>query len=408
MIKVIFFLVCVSSVAGLTLHGPEGSGTPDRTVKGLTSDDFTLSIEVVTISRLLSPGTSASVVADDKVFNEESNATFVNEYRLISAWTGDADFDGMWESSNPGVANVDDDGAVSYVSEGSVTVNYVTKYGTFHISLEFEETDPGVVRVFDHYLDGSAGAAAMDGEASILSHSDGSPYQIYSTQDHLGAIYVRASNWMAQHDWSGVSPWNDEGGNRKAGVAITDRHLIHAWHGGYTPSIGTVVRFVTEDNAVIERTVTDRARVGDTDFGIVLLDSALPPSIKTYPVLPSDWEDYFPSPDQEFLPLVVFDQEEKALLRRLVTFWDSLIYHIIDPENPELSEEMVSGDSGNPAFLLVGPSSDLVLVGVQYTKSTSSFLSGEISGINATLESLGPSGYSLDTYDMSSFTDFGE
>lgn len=187
---------------------------------------------------------------------------------------------------------------------------------------------------------------------------------IFTTQNHATQTYVRNSNlWCADVNLTCISPWNNNGTNRKAGALVTPRHVIGAAH--YEYNVGNTIRFVSQDGVVHGRTIAGKARHPDytpyfPDLTIYALNSDLPETITPCKLMPANWNDYLVNNFQNRPPALGLDQEEKALIidfnkgGSFLTPADSnrLIFH----------EDKITGDSGNPAFLIVN--GELVLVTV--------------------------------------------
>lgn len=207
---------------------------------------------------------------------------------------------------------------------------------------------------------------------------------IYTTQNHNLSSYVRnLSCWcydLAQQ-MTCISPWNnavgDPGGTRGAGVLITPRHVYMAAH--YPLLSGTVIRFVTQDNQVVDRTIlatlTHPQFNGQwPDITLGLLDSDVPATITPVQTLSTDFTNYlqrnnrfytgtyyYPIP---YTGVLYTDQEEKALVADYAetnTVFDTFTA----PTNTiKLSayEPVIVGDSGNPVFLIINNKLALVTV----------------------------------------------
>jgi plastocyanin len=218
---------------------------------------------------------------------------------------------------------------------------------------------------------------------------------VFSTQDHATPSYVRnATLWCSGYNWTGVSPWNSADANKRAGTLVSPRSFIHAAH--YPIAAGTDVRFVAADGTVHTRTVVTSSKVGSTDIQVANLDSDLPSTIAFYAVLPSTWR--MNLPNCHFgIPTVMFDQEEKALIGGLGS---SPAGHIVYGSSLYLTwtEPLITGDSGNPVFLLINGAP--VLVTTHTTVGGGPDLSANVEDINAILA---PTGHQLTIANLSGF-----
>ncbi len=233
-----------------------------------------------------------------------------------------------------------------------------------------------------------------------------------------GSTWVRNPNvWTSGGDpvdWTGLSPWNSAGSYVFAGTLISPRHVAMANHYA-VPDEATVV-FVTADNQIVERTLTAQANVWGTDIQIGILDSAVPESIAHYAITPATTpllEKLLPVAGQPLpdVPIVTFDQEDKALVRRFTSITSSpyeRLNHALYSEAPRgaFSEILVSGDSGNPGFLVVDGTPVLALT--HHWDSYGPHYGSYVAEIDAAMDSLsGSDEYDPVVYDFSCFDTVG-
>jgi hypothetical protein len=104
--------------------------------------------------------------------------------------------------------------------------------------------------------------------------------------------------WARDYDFTGVSVTNTNSDSitlrTKTGTLVTKKHMAHVKHASYTPSVGSTVRFVTQDNQIVERTIISRWESPDRDFGMTELNEEVPDNIKIYKVLPDNYSEYIP------------------------------------------------------------------------------------------------------------------
>lgn len=219
-------------------------------------------------------------------------------------------------------------------------------------------------------IDFNKNAADNIDQRILLKHDPAVNKLVYSTQNHSNANYIRSQNcWAADLDLTCASPWNSNSVGKKAGTLITPRHVIQAAH--YHLVVGDSIRFITNDNVVIRRKVISMKV--NTDFStnvpdicMLTLDSDVPPSIKPCTFLPANYSDYL-SDNAYGLPVLFFDQEEKALVADIqvlndLTFFRYYLKYPTNSNRLSLNETVISGDSGNPIFLVLN--NQLVLIGV--------------------------------------------
>jgi hypothetical protein len=185
---------------------------------------------------------------------------------------------------------------------------------------------------------------------------------IFTTQNFASSTYVRNPNsWterVSSIDLTGISPWNSREGNRRAGALITPRHIAFATH--YSLSPGDTVHFVANDNTVVVRTVSAIRTVSGTDITLGLLNADVPSSITHYPIM--SFSDFNKMITAEYLyrfAILVLDQEEKALVLDGINTYPITqsgfpVRDSISTPRMSFSEALISGDSGNPSFMIVG------------------------------------------------------
>jgi hypothetical protein len=162
-------------------------------------------------------------------------------------------------------------------------------------------------------------------------------------------------NWWAKDiDFSCVSPWNTKGGNTRAGVAISRRHVLFCSH--FPLQLGAKVYFRGTDGKGYGRILSATNRVSVTDLTVGLLDEDLPLTVHPAAILPDDYEKYIGS--GAGLPVVSFDYEEKAIVSELLPIPGKNRNSYIRSRKPaselrsRFFEPIIAGDSGNPCFLV--------------------------------------------------------
>ena len=208
--------------------------------------------------------------------------------------------------------------------------------------------------VEDYFLLNVNSSIAVD--TRLLNKNASIAKNIYSTQNHSLSTYVRNINcWAYDVDLTGISPWNSSGYNQLAGTLMTPRHVIFAEH--FHPWPGTVMRFITKDNQIIQRTITAVKTHPDyrpyyPDINIAVLDNDAPSSIKFCKILPTNWQTYLNTFKRT--PCLALDQEEKALVTDGNTIGNFVNFMIpINSKRLEFFENIIGGDSSNPCFMII-------------------------------------------------------
>jgi hypothetical protein len=242
---------------------------------------------------------------------------------------------------------------------------------------------------------------------------------IYSSQDPyfngLGKFIRNPDCWLnGVENISCFSPAQLSGANwwQRGGTLITRKHVLFAKH--FTTSVitgGTPLIFVADDNTVIRRNIIQYASIPWTDVSVALLDAEVPANIKIAKVLPTNYADYLVFDSTSPVYCVGLDQQEKAIVKistggfgyivshegesityRMFSVNESSAAHQFQPFN----ETIVTGDSGNPVFLIID--NELVVATTWWTPTGGPFVSDSpvYAATNACIEQLSPGeGYAL-------------
>lgn len=233
--------------------------------------------------------------------------------------------------------------------------------------------------------------------------------RIFSTDyaSHNAGVFTRNPTcWAAGFDLTPISPWNSREGYARGGILVTPRHFICAKHFHLTP--GIVVRFVTADNIVVDRTITAVLPVSDTDsvsggilmadFQVCLLESDVPPTIsfaKVPSVNTTNRADVRGIGNNAVASLFT-DQEEKIMVAEWYIYGSQKI-PFEGTKRFEFYEPVVGYDSGNPLCLVDG--TQLIMYTVFTGPGGGYPIASYINQINAAILYLGNgNGYTLTQY----------
>lgn len=243
--------------------------------------------------------------------------------------------------------------------------------------------------------------------------------RLYTTQNPWTPQFVRNPDcWLnGVSNISCISPAQLSGANwfQRAGTLISPRHVILARH--YTIAIlagGTDMRFVADDNTVVTRKLVSFAVDPNSDIAVYLLDSDVPSNIKFAKVL-HPGHVFYTGRAGNARYAVFLDQEEKASLG--VNTWlpyqeqppgiQDVLYvqspanigtlTQIDPAIQPFYETPISGDSGNPMFLIID--NELVIISCWTTPWTGPSYPSRYRIINNLMTQLG-GGYTLTPIDL--------
>ncbi len=224
-------------------------------------------------------------------------------------------------------------------------------------------------------------------------------YVDYTVNGERGVFVENPDFWARGIDFSCASPWNSHDGGQRAGTAVSARHIVFAHH--FPLQVGSHITFVGNDGRTVKRRLDNAKRVGNSDLAVGLLDEDLPKTVKPAYVLPNDFTNYVGYANA--FPVVMFDQEEKALVREMPSVYRGThaVQSLREPKGElrrRFYEEIVGGDCGDPAFLVVRDGV-ILLATIDNVKgaSPSVFMLGE--EVQRTMDSL-MRGYKLKQYDF--------
>lgn len=237
-----------------------------------------------------------------------------------------------------------------------------------------------------------AEADAVDGLARFVDYPSGADKDRFTLNPKF---------WAKGVDLSCASPWNSKCGTQRAGTLISKRHIVFAKH--FPLWKGVRIVFVGEDGGVCPCTIQATRVVDGSDIAVGLLNAEVTPNIHPAKVLSPDCEKYIGT--GEGMPVVTFNQCENLYLTELISMpTNGAAYRLIgsnmskDARRASFKKKIIVGDSGNPAFMLIGNQAVLLYC-----------LSGRGAGpaihlygreVQRIMDELCP-GYKLETFDFS-------
>ena len=158
--------------------------------------------------------------------------------------------------------------------------------------------------------------------------------------------------WLKDVDFSCASPWTDESGTLRAGTLISKRHVIFAKH--FPLWKGVRILFVDRQGEVCPCRIAATKALEGCAIAIGSLDYEVTPNINPAKILPDDFTRQIG--DGKGLPIVTFNQGERAFLSECRGISTNSIANAAATNSnwKALGGKIVVGDSGNPAFLLIG------------------------------------------------------
>lgn len=214
------------------------------------------------------------------------------------------------------------------------------------------------------------------------------------------------TNRVRAIDLSGQSPWNSTDQYKRSGTLVSPRHLIFAKH--FPLVKDSTVVFVNSNNDIITRTVTKVEVSPTSDLGVALLDRDTPVSIPFYPVIPrATWEQYLKGIDGNTpIPIIYLNQNDRVGVHvvNASSFYNgsgNMRHAKGEGKRAEFDDPVISGDSGNPAFAVIG--GQPVLLFTHFDIPFGPNLGTLFNEVNAIMARLG-GGYQLSTVDLRDFT----
>jgi len=341
------------------------------------------------ITELVPAGVSAQVV-DDMNVSRSSTATVRFDRQIFAA--ASLDYPVTFESLDEAKATVDSDGYVTPVGTGSVGILAKSKWITKRY--DFTANVPAVLSVdtWVSYLSGSLGDAIHTAIQARIAASTNR--NVYSVIDHVTPAYTRNASCWITADKTAWPVWNSWTGSLFCGAAVTPKHMMFAWHAG--PPVGTTLRFVTNSNTVVTRTIASHVLTGAPDMLIAELDSALPGTITPCKVLPTTWQDKVSLGN---LPMITGNYSQQLYIRDWLTAYSACAHESSTvAAYAGMTGNVIGGDSGSPCFVMID--NQLVVLGGHYTTTGCSFITSLYTAINAAITS---SGYTLTPIDLSAY-----
>lgn len=161
---------------------------------------------------------------------------------------------------------------------------------------------------------------------------------------------VMMPGWARNFDMSGVS--FDQ---RMTATLVTRRHVVMAAH--YVRRLGSQVIFHDRNGKRLERTIVKVQKL-PADVAVGLLNMEVPSNYRVYP-LPRLQEDYSNLIGET---AVITDQNRRLFFHEIRRAKDHLLSFTYPvPSRHGFAKKLVSGDSGNPSFLI--RDHELVLIG---------------------------------------------
>lgn len=377
----------------------------------------------------VAPGTTAPYTEDDKEGERFTTSSTGEQLSLIPIVTYSLNDDSIsfaYTSDNPTEIDVAPNGQVVFMvapeSTSSAVITIVATSGTATttriVNVTLTLSGASVVEVIEGGVAGSARKALSDPmDNALVAANPATQQEVYTTQDP----HVRNTNFFLNGTHAEAltcaSPWNSRQEGKRAGTAVTPRHAVLASH--YPLSVGDTLRFIASDNTVVTKTVVQAARIftggAGTDAFMVLFDSDLPASITPCKLFPDGYETYLPAgattAAAASLPLLAMDFSENGIALDLISKQASAVPTMLYgaptlPDRLAFYDPIITGDSGNPIFAVIG--SELWLLSTFFGAGSGPFYGGLVTELNAMIVTLDTlqndlTGYTVTEGDLSAY-----
>lgn len=407
-----------------------------------SESNFEMDLEISQV--LLSSGSTSSITIGDANYIRNSSSTVRYDGQIVINSVVGKPYDLLYRSADPNKSTIDELGYVQTITSGSVDIfckrGPVTKKETHNGKVE----SPQIIDTFQGFVEGSLASHIYEKIREYADESTSPPnhYPLYSTFNFTNNNYVKnASSWVGGLDFSGLMVNKSGSGGVTMVTAITPHHAIGVTH--YPPAINDIIYFCDSNNQTVSRTVQsvlNITSVSNSDCCIIRFTEELPSTVKKYKMLPTNYKNYIPINREFYYESGLLESRRGAVFPVVVCShyrWDAnwplqrpnryaYFYEVLGILESN-SVERISffpaasdannfvnyngqpsgirgGDSGGPCFFIIND--DLVLVTCLTTAGGGSFHTSFIRSIQAAINALGPSGQTIQTVDLSGFTDF--
>jgi len=390
-------------------------GESDMVVASLPIADAGFVLEETVVQEVISGSASGQITVNDAVLDQQTGALVETRSHLDAS--GNEAF--TFESLDTSIATVTPGGQTAWVANGTARILVKGTHLWKRKNVAVDRTGGQSVNSFSHYATGSLAKLLTDNiDNAIAGKTFATNGLLFASMDHVTPAYVRnTQSWpyLAGIDCTGISCWNSDRLGIQAqwnhGTVLHPRIAIMAAH--YVPQfhIGATVRFVTNDNVVVDRVVDAVLHVTNgaiyNDIYLVRFDVALPGTINVVQVLPSDWQDYLPSIPTNGnvgyrIPGLATDQLKAAYVYDLRYLRVNAGWDVPEDATRQLFVKtggFVGGDSGSPKCLVAGTQ----LIMVSSASSTTLPNANNLTLLDAGMDTL-VSGAASTKFDVSGFT----
>ncbi len=226
--------------------------------------------------------------------------------------------------------------------------------------------------------------------------------------NNYNGYYAQSSNHPDYHpDSLGIN-----------GVLITPKHILFATHRLPIDIESWKVYLMSNNNQLVERTITARAIVKttklwngtptnfDTDFTVCSINETVPNTIRCAKILQSNYLDYLNK--NQFNPCVRLNLMKDIMTGEIdhnqTNFWGYISCNIpTNTKRLEFYKELEPGDSGSPGFFIINNKLVLLTTWHYGGPGGGPNIVNEIDGVNSAINTLG-GGYQLSVINLNQFS----
>lgn len=397
----------------LNLNG-NTSGT-SSTVKSFEDSDFinTISIFATYPSVITGIGPNAQSPVNGRIFNLTTTATIRNNLQLKPNYSGvlmNPIRTPVWNSSNSGIAIIDQAGFVTQTGNGACRFICQTSNPIFLAPFDYTFNTQGGATVYTFSGWQSTSPVSlpyhMNTGIDLLISGAGtfssSKQNIYSSVNDASGIYIRNTGiWTKNIDLTAIPAWSSYANNEFLGALITPTDMVVAYHvlGGFNS--GTQLKFVDNSNNIYSSTAISSKQINNGDLALVHLNwnnGLIPTGIKFMSILPSGYQSYCPDHALNFFPIIgtnqfrqVFVQDSSQPTSSNSSFSAGLFLHYpsVEINRAPWTLNVIGGDSSNPIMSIINGSP--VLICCNYGPNQGPSVADNILALNSGLSSLGSS-----------------
>jgi hypothetical protein len=315
------------------------------------------------------PETTTIVTNQDLLISREISNMSEISWDITLDNARSSDFSPILLTSSDESIAVITNNVVKFVSSGNVIVNGQLNGFTRNTNLTMEIIGSFTNNVIISNIVDTVAKSIVESIDSKITNTviDTAVYTVY---DHVTPQYTRnTSSWVSNIDLTCVSLWNSTGGRLRAGTLIGTDCIIFAEH--FPINIGSTIRFVSNDNDIIERTLISSRSINSSDIMIGKLSTAISTNdCRPALLLPSNQSSYMPSSKYNgFRPGLWIDQFENAYIGDITSI-NHGFNNVSGPwmySRVEYGKWPVSGDSGSPVFFIIDELDLPILIGTHFS-----------------------------------------